>query len=87
MGLNKVLPLLHGAKARQHPVDVLGFAIQKSGLSARKFATLLKVDERTVRYWLADQREIPGPVIVLCRLVLHDPGIVHDIALMNEEQK
>jgi hypothetical protein len=81
--VNKVLPPLPGATAGQHPSDLLRVAIGASGLSARKFAALLQVDERTVRYWLADEREVPGPVIVIARAILRDPRIVHELALAS----
>lgn len=83
MGANKALPPLPGANAGQHPDDVIRAAIQLSGLSARKFAALIMVDERTVRRWLADEVEIPGPVITLCRLIIEEPGVVNDIAHVN----
>lgn len=51
-------------------------AIALSGLSARSFAALLEVDERTVRRWIGEEREVPGPVRVLCRAIIRDPAIV-----------
>ena len=60
--------------------DELRQAIAASGLSARSFAALLEVDERTVRYWLALEREIPGPVLVICRAIIRDPRIVASLA-------
>jgi hypothetical protein len=58
--------------------QLLAYGIEVSGLSARKFAKLIGVDERTVRYWLADERGIPGPVRMLCALLVADPTIVVD---------
>lgn len=55
-------------------------AIAASGLSARSFAALLGVDERTVRRWLAGDREIPGPVLVICPAILRDPAVVAALA-------
>lgn len=56
--------------------DLLQAAIDASGHSARAFASVLAVDERTVRRWLAEDRGIPGPVVQLCRLIVHDPSLV-----------
>lgn len=80
MGANRVLKPLPGAQDGQHPVDLLDIAIAASGLSARAFAALIEVDERTVRRWKADEREIPGPVIVICRAILRNPAIVAALA-------
>jgi DNA-binding transcriptional regulator YiaG len=68
------------ARYRPHPNDVLDVAIAASGLSARSFAALLQVDERTVRRWKAEEREIPGPVIVICAAIIRDPRIVAALA-------
>ena len=54
----------------------LAKAIDASGLSARSFAALIRVDERTVRRWLAGDREVPGPVEVIARAIIRDPQIV-----------
>jgi DNA-binding transcriptional regulator YiaG len=62
------------------PGDVLHVAIAASGLSARAFAALLEVDERTVRRWKASDREIPGPVLVICKAIIRDPRIVSALA-------
>jgi DNA-binding transcriptional regulator YiaG len=61
-------------------ISALRDAIAASGLSARSFAALLEVDERTVRRWLSGDREIPGPVLVICRAILRDPGVVAALA-------
>jgi len=58
---------------------LLRHAIGASGLSARAFAGLIEVDERTVRYWLAEERHIPGPVRVLCRAILRNPALVAEL--------
>lgn len=55
---------------------MLARAIAASGLSARSFAALLEVDERTVRRWLAGDRAIPGPVLMIARAIIRDPRIV-----------
>lgn len=49
----------------------------KLGLSTAGLAELLKVsDGRTVRRWEAGDREIPGPAIVLLRLLAKKPNLV-----------
>lgn len=61
--------------------DLLRAAIEASGLSARRFAVeVLGVDERTVRRWIAGDREMPGPAVQLCRLVVADPDLVSSLA-------
>lgn len=59
-------------------------AIAASGLSARSFAAFLEVDERTVRYWLAGERSVPGPVAVICKAILRDPAIIASLAPRSE---
>jgi len=40
------------------------------GLSAEAFARLVRVESgRTVRRWEAGDRDIPGPVIVICEAI------------------
>lgn len=60
--------------------ELLRQAIAASGLSARAFAGFLEVDERAVRYWLADERGVPGPVRVICRAIIRDPAVVATLA-------
>lgn len=60
--------------------SLLRDAIAVSGLSARSFAAFLEVDERTVRRWLGDEREMPGPVAVICKAILREPGIMARLA-------
>jgi DNA-binding transcriptional regulator YiaG len=60
--------------------ELLRDAIRLSGLSARAFAGLLKVDERTVRKWLAEDRRVPGPIIVICRAIIRNPALVAELA-------
>lgn len=40
-------------------------ALEELGISQREAARRLRVSPRTVRYWVAGDREIPGPVEVL----------------------
>lgn len=63
--------------------DQLRQAIAASGLSARAFAGFLEVDERTVRRWIADEREVPGPVRVICAAIIRDPSVVALLAPPN----
>jgi len=56
-------------------VDVLLDAMEATGYSARRFARVLDVDERTVRRWLAGDRGVPGPVRQFCRALLLAPGL------------
>lgn len=58
------------------PRDILREAITATGLSDRAFARVLAVDERTVRRWIAVDREIPGPAVQLCRAIIAEPSIV-----------
>lgn len=60
--------------------DELRRAIMASGLSARSFAALLEVDERTVRRWVNEQRDVPGPVLVIARAIIRDPALVATLA-------
>ncbi|MCW5615839.1 MAG: helix-turn-helix domain-containing protein [Rhodocyclaceae bacterium] len=47
------------------------------GLSQSELAALLKVsDGRTVRRWEAGDRDIPGPAIVLLRLLAKKPALL-----------
>jgi hypothetical protein len=56
-------------------------AVAVSGLSARQFAFgILGVDERTVRRWLAGDRDVPGTVRVVCQAIIDDPTIVYALA-------
>jgi DNA-binding transcriptional regulator YiaG len=67
-------------------VELLREAIEATGLSHRTFAaTLLLVDERTVRYWLAEAREIPGPVRVICRAIIDHPVVARALARAAEK--
>lgn len=45
------------------------------GLSAEGFARMVHVESgRTVRRWEAGERDIPGPVIVLMRIIANVPA-------------
>lgn len=57
---------------RDEQRELLRRAIARSGLSARRFARdQLDVDERTVRYWLAGDRELSGPARIICQRILN----------------
>ena len=56
--------------------ELLELAIANTQLSARAFSAVLAVDERTIRRWLAGDRDVPGPVVQLCRLLISDPQLV-----------
>lgn len=45
--------------------DELREALETLGISQREAARRLQVSDRAVRYWVAGEREIPGPVEVL----------------------
>lgn len=55
--------------------DPLRAAIAATTQSARAFARLIEADERTVRRWLAGDSKVPGPVLVLCRLLVMRPAL------------
>jgi hypothetical protein len=60
-------------------------AIDAASLSARRFAVeVLDVDERTVRYWLADQRAVPGTVRVVCRAIIDRPTLAIELIAAHE---
>jgi hypothetical protein len=51
-------------------------AIDITGLTQRQFArSVLLVTERTVRHWLADDRVVRGPFLVICRAIVDNPRI------------
>ncbi|GEM_PF-6660092 len=61
------------ARADPDPRDLLRAAIDRSGLSARRFAEdVLTRDERTVRRWQAGA--VPIPAVVLRRLTRYLAG-------------
>ena len=56
------------------PRRLLRQAIDATGLSDRQFATTrLLVSERTLRYWVAGEAGIPGPVRIICRAMVDNP--------------
>ena len=65
--------------------DLLRAAIAATTTSDRAFAVLIWVDERTVRRWLAGDREIPGPVMVLCKLLIARPTLVRFLQIWHRE--
>jgi len=44
-------------------------ALADLGLSQVGFARVARVDPRTVRKWVAGERSIPGPIVVLIELL------------------
>lgn len=61
--------IIQMTKAEQR--ELLNRAIEKSGLSNRRFAVdELDVDERTLRRWIAGQRALPGPAKKVCQRIL-----------------
>jgi DNA-binding transcriptional regulator YiaG len=77
------MKIARGFNVTSDNTELLREAIVASGLSARSFASFLEVDERTVRYWLAEKRTVPGPVCVICRAIMRDPSIVARLAPSN----
>jgi len=65
------------------PDTLLRDAIDATGRSARSFSHVLGVDERTVRRWLAGEREMPGPAVQLCRLLIARPALAEELAGRN----
>ena len=61
--------------------DFLQEAITAVGATARAFAGMIGSHERTVRRWLAGEREIPGPVLALCRLLIERPSLIRFLRL------
>ena len=56
--------------------DELQAALDRIGISQREAARRLRVSDRAVRYWIAGDREIPGPVeaLVECWLTKEAEG-------------
>ncbi len=69
-----IVPRIETSQAEAR--ELLKQALQVTHLSARAFANVLVVDERTIRRWLAADRPMPGPVIQLCRLLTANPDLV-----------
>jgi DNA-binding transcriptional regulator YiaG len=56
--------------------ELLLTAIAAAGLSQAGFAaSVLDVDERTVRRWLAGDRALDPTVRKVCRAIIHVPGL------------
>lgn len=53
--------------------DELREALDELGISQREAARRLRVTDRAVRYWVAGEREIPGPVEALVECWLTKP--------------
>jgi hypothetical protein len=72
-------------------IELLTAAIQVSGLSARRFAMeVLGVDERSVRRWLAGDRELQATARVVCRAIIARPQLAQelsDVTLKIQEDK
>jgi hypothetical protein len=61
--------------------DRLAAAIGATGMAHRRYAVdVLGVDERTVRRWLAAERDVPGPVRVISAAILRRPAIAQELA-------
>ena len=62
---------------RQAEIAALRAAIGRSGLSTSEYArTVLVRDPRTVRRWLAGDRQVPQAVLE--RITAPEPGDTHD---------
>jgi DNA-binding transcriptional regulator YiaG len=55
--------------------EIIRAAITATSSSARGFARVIGVDERSMRRWLAGD-PVPGPVIALCRILAARPALV-----------
>lgn len=65
--------------------ELLARAIEVSGLSARRFAVaVLGVDERTVRRWLAGDRELQSTVRLVCKALLRRPKLAKELAIEHD---
>jgi DNA-binding transcriptional regulator YiaG len=55
------------------------------GLSAEAFAAILGAGSgRTIRRWEAGERPVPGPVAVLCGLLIDMPAVRHRLGVKSE---
>lgn len=65
--------------------EELKSARKSLGLTAEGFAQLVQVQSgRTVRRWEAEEREIPGPVIVLAKALIGSAWIRQYFGLSGE---
>lgn len=55
------------------PAWALRLGIQAAGFTQAQFAEQIATSERTVRYWLAGERNCSGPTAIAVRMVLTDP--------------
>jgi DNA-binding transcriptional regulator YiaG len=56
-------------------------AIEATGLTDRAFAkTRLLVQERTLRNYKSGASKIPGPVRIICRVILDHPAASRELA-------
>lgn len=58
--------------AASHPVLIRN-AMSATGLSARRLARTIGVDERTMRRWQAGDAPLPGPAVALLRILIAIP--------------
>ena len=67
-----------------YPEDIK--AVRRSlGLSQKKFAELLCVSVQTVSRWEQGKKEITGPAVALCRILVLDPDIAERLAVPVQE--
>lgn len=59
--------------------ETLRRAIAASGLSRRGFAGLLAVDERTMRRWVNEAIDVPGPVRVIAAAIIRNPALIAEL--------
>lgn len=53
--------------------------LDRLGLNQLEAASILRVDGRTVRRWIAGDREIPGPVVAFLELLESCPAALRYI--------
>lgn len=59
--------------------DVVIAALDATGVSARGLARTILVDERTMRRWIAGDSPVPGPALVLFRILTKHPELLREI--------
>jgi hypothetical protein len=65
-------------------IELLTAAIEASGLSARRFAMeVLGVDERSVRRWLAGDRELQATARVVCQAIIARPKLAEELSAVT----
>ncbi len=61
-------------------IELLSAAIDASSLTARQFAIdVLGVEDRTIRRWLDESRDVPSTVKILSAAIVRRPAIVQEI--------